>query len=223
MNIRPLQDRVVVRRTEEEKTSAGGIVLPGSASEKPAQGEVIAVGPGKRQENCDTQLGLLPGQIVATLDGEIDKDQAQLFSRRFQSVIELLEKQAAMFQEAVLLLTGLIIRTHQILHAPGPRALRVRAVVDFYYTQAAIIHHRPEDPSLVQNYQTLIDKTPWQALGNGASWKKVEGLTQFGPIYVNVLKLTKSRIRAVDCRTHASGLSLEDFSAAQNALAAVSG
>ena len=55
MNIRPLQDRVVVRRTEEEKTSAGGIVLPGSASEKPAQGEVIAVGPGKRQENGDTQ------------------------------------------------------------------------------------------------------------------------------------------------------------------------
>lgn len=55
MNIRPLQDRVVVRRTEEEKTSAGGIVLPGSASEKPAQGEVIAVGPGNRQENGDTQ------------------------------------------------------------------------------------------------------------------------------------------------------------------------
>ena len=55
MNIRPLQDRVVVRSTEEEKTSAGGIVLPGSASEKPAQGEVIAVGPGKRQENGDTQ------------------------------------------------------------------------------------------------------------------------------------------------------------------------
>ena len=55
MNIRPLQDRVVVRRTEEEKTSAGGIVLPGSASEKPAQGEVIAVGPGKGQENGDTQ------------------------------------------------------------------------------------------------------------------------------------------------------------------------
>ena len=43
MNIRPLQDRVVVRRTEEETTSAGGIVLPGSATEKPAQGEVLAV------------------------------------------------------------------------------------------------------------------------------------------------------------------------------------
>ena len=55
MNIRHLQDRVVVRRTEEETTSAGGIVLPGSATEKPAQGEVIAVGPGRRLENGDTQ------------------------------------------------------------------------------------------------------------------------------------------------------------------------
>ena len=65
MNIRPVQDRVVVRRTEEEKTSAGGIVLPGSASEKPAQGEVIAVGPGKRQENGDTQpVALKVGDTV---------------------------------------------------------------------------------------------------------------------------------------------------------------
>ncbi len=55
MNIRPLQDRVVVRRTEEETTTAGGIVLPGTATEKPAQGEVLAVGPGKRLENGDTQ------------------------------------------------------------------------------------------------------------------------------------------------------------------------
>ena len=44
MNIRPLQDRVVVRRMEEETTTSGGIVLPGSATEKPAQGEVLAVG-----------------------------------------------------------------------------------------------------------------------------------------------------------------------------------
>ena len=55
MKIRPLQDRVVVRRMEEETTSTGGIVLPGSAAEKPAQGEVIAVGPGKRQENGKIQ------------------------------------------------------------------------------------------------------------------------------------------------------------------------
>lgn len=55
MNIRPLQDRVVVRRTEEETTTAGGIVLPGSAAEKPAQGEVLAVGPGKRLEDGSSQ------------------------------------------------------------------------------------------------------------------------------------------------------------------------
>jgi chaperonin GroES len=47
MNIRPLQDRVVIRRMEQESTSAGGIVLPDSAAEKPVQGEVVAVGNGK--------------------------------------------------------------------------------------------------------------------------------------------------------------------------------
>ena len=47
MKIRPLQDRVVVKRQDEETTSAGGIVLPGSATEKPQQGKVVAVGPVK--------------------------------------------------------------------------------------------------------------------------------------------------------------------------------
>lgn len=51
MSIRPLYDRVVIRRVEEEATSAGGIVLPGSAAEKPSQGEVVAVGAGKALEN----------------------------------------------------------------------------------------------------------------------------------------------------------------------------
>jgi chaperonin GroES len=47
MKIRPLHDRVVIRRMEEERTSAGGIVIPDSATEKPIQGEVLAVGNGK--------------------------------------------------------------------------------------------------------------------------------------------------------------------------------
>jgi chaperonin GroES len=55
MSISPLQDRVVFRRTEEETTSAGGIVIPDSAAEKPSQGEVIAVGPGKKLENGSLQ------------------------------------------------------------------------------------------------------------------------------------------------------------------------
>ncbi len=65
MNIRPLQDRVVVRRTEEETTTSGGIVLPGSAAEKPAQGEVLAVGPGKRLEDGSSQpVDVKVGDIV---------------------------------------------------------------------------------------------------------------------------------------------------------------
>ena len=50
MNIRPLHDRVVVRRMEEERTSAGGIVIPDSATEKPIRGEITAVGNGKVTE-----------------------------------------------------------------------------------------------------------------------------------------------------------------------------
>ena len=53
MKFTPLHDKVLVKRTEEEEKSAGGIVLPGSATEKPSQGEVIAVGPGKKSENGD--------------------------------------------------------------------------------------------------------------------------------------------------------------------------
>jgi chaperonin GroES len=55
MNIRPLHDRLVVRRLDEETTSAGGIFLPDSATEKPSQGEVLAVGPGKTLDNGDTK------------------------------------------------------------------------------------------------------------------------------------------------------------------------
>jgi chaperonin GroES len=55
MKIRPLHDRVLVRREEEETKTAGGIVLPGSAAEKPSRGEVIAAGNGKIQDNGDVR------------------------------------------------------------------------------------------------------------------------------------------------------------------------
>lgn len=55
MNIRPLHDRVVIRRMEEERTSSGGIMIPDSATEKPIQGEVIAVGKGKSLDNGDVR------------------------------------------------------------------------------------------------------------------------------------------------------------------------
>jgi chaperonin GroES len=55
MKIRPLHDRVIVKRVEEETTTAGGIVLPGSAAEKPSQGVVLAVGNGKLLDNGDVR------------------------------------------------------------------------------------------------------------------------------------------------------------------------
>lgn len=51
MALRPLNDRVIVKRLENERTTAAGIVIPESAAEKPDQGEVVAVGPGKRTED----------------------------------------------------------------------------------------------------------------------------------------------------------------------------
>jgi len=80
MNIRPLHDRVVVKRMEEERTSAGGIVIPDSAAEKPQKGEVVAVGNGKLTDSgemraLDVKVGdqVLFGKYSGTeikLDGE---------------------------------------------------------------------------------------------------------------------------------------------------------
>ena len=80
MNIRPLHDRVIVRRMEEEKTSPGGIVIPDSATEKPVKGEVVAVGNGKILDSGDVRpLDVKKGDTIlfgkysgteVTVDGE---------------------------------------------------------------------------------------------------------------------------------------------------------
>lgn len=81
MKIRPLHDRVVVRRKEEETKSAGGIVLPGSAQEKPSQGEVVAAGTGRILQNGEVQpldvkvgdtvvFGKYSGSNTVEVDGE---------------------------------------------------------------------------------------------------------------------------------------------------------
>ena len=80
MKIRPLHDRVLVRRVEEETMTAGGIVLPGSATEKPTEGEILAAGKGKILENGEVRpmdvkvgdkvlFGQYSGQAVK-VDGE---------------------------------------------------------------------------------------------------------------------------------------------------------
>ncbi|KTC38262.1 MAG: co-chaperone GroES [Pseudomonas sp.] len=81
MKLRPLHDRVVIRRSEEEKKTAGGIVLPGSAAEKANSGEVIAVGTGKVLESGEVRalavkvgdkvvFGPYSGSNTVKVDGE---------------------------------------------------------------------------------------------------------------------------------------------------------
>ncbi|GAA5215481.1 co-chaperone GroES [Corallincola platygyrae] len=95
MTIRPLQDRVVVKRLEEETTSAGGIVLTGSAAEKSSKGEVIAVGPGRALDNGDVKaVGVNVGDTVL-FGGYIEKthkvDGQELLIMKEDNVLAVVE------------------------------------------------------------------------------------------------------------------------------------
>ena len=95
MKIRPLHDRVIIRRMEEEKTSAGGIVIPDSAAEKPVKGEVLAVGNGKIMENgeqraLDVKVGdtVLFGKYSGT---EVKADGEELVVMREDDIMGVIE------------------------------------------------------------------------------------------------------------------------------------
>jgi len=94
MKIRPLHDRIVVKRVEEETKTAGGIVLPGSATEKPSEGEVLAVGAGKPLDNgqiraLEVKVGdrVLFGKYSGT---EVKVDGEQLIVMREDDIMGIL-------------------------------------------------------------------------------------------------------------------------------------
>ncbi len=95
MNIRPLQDRLIVKRLEEEEKTKGGIIIPDAAKEKPMEGEVIAVGKGKVLEDgkvrpLDVKAGdrILFGKYAGT---EIKIDGAEHLIMREDDVLGVLE------------------------------------------------------------------------------------------------------------------------------------
>ena len=95
MNIRPLHDRVILKRMEEETTSPGGIVIPDSATEKPIRGEVIATGKGKRLESgevipLDVQVGdkVLFGKYSGT---EVKVNGEELLVMREEDIMGVIE------------------------------------------------------------------------------------------------------------------------------------
>ncbi|TQV89201.1 co-chaperone GroES [Aliikangiella coralliicola] len=95
MSIRPLHDRVLVRRTEDETTSAGGIVIPDNAKEKPSRGEVLAVGNGKHLDNgevrsLDVKVGdkVLFGKYAGN---EVKVDGEELLVMREDDIMGIIE------------------------------------------------------------------------------------------------------------------------------------
>ena len=96
MKIRPLHDRVVVKRMEEEKTSPGGIVIPDSATEKPIKGKIVAVGNGKITESGDVRkLDVKKGDEVlfGKYSGtEVKVDGDELLVMREDDIMAVIEK-----------------------------------------------------------------------------------------------------------------------------------
>ena len=97
MKFRPLADRVLVRRTDEEQTTEGGIVLPGSGAEKPSQGEVVAVGAGKTLDNGEVQAVSVSegdlvvfGQYAGSNTVKIDGDELVILNE--QDILGVIEK-----------------------------------------------------------------------------------------------------------------------------------
>jgi chaperonin GroES len=99
MKFRPLHDRVLVRRIEEEEKTAGGIIIPDTAKEKPMQGEVIAVGPGARDESgrlvpLDVKTGdrVLFGKWSGT---EVKIDGRELVIMKESDILGIIEGKAS--------------------------------------------------------------------------------------------------------------------------------
>ena len=104
MKFRPLHDRVVVRRIEAEEKTAGGIIIPDTAKEKPQEGEIIAVGPGARDENgkvqpLDVKAGdrVLFGKWSGT---EVRIDGEDLLIMKESDIMGIIEGSASMKKAA---------------------------------------------------------------------------------------------------------------------------
>ncbi len=170
---------------------------------------------GPDLESFETQAQ--PQVVVQALAGEVDAAQAAMFARRLVAVDRLLRQNPR--PEARLLRVGLLHRIPEILAAPPPRALRVRACVDFYFSQAAALQH--EDP-LAPRIEELTGGLAWSAIDRGLDHALLEGVSRWGPLHVNLLRVRgPRRLRCVDLRGRPGRFA--EQSLAEGALAAVSG
>ncbi len=184
---------------------------------------------GRDMHGLELQLRLLgPGlvqRIDDLLDGEVDADQAHMFGRRFAALLRLLTTMAESLPEARVLRAGVTCRMAEILAAPAPRALRVRALVDFYTSRAAALHHRQRlagrEPPTIEECAEAAD---WRPVAEGLEHAWLQGESDSGPLHVNLLRATDHRLQALDCRRLARvGRDFLQHAQATGAVAAVSG
>ena len=147
--------------------------------------------------------------VAASLIGEVDRDQARMFERRYQAVCALEGPRAWQILRVVL-----HRRMAGILASPGSRAARVRALVDFYFGQAAVL--RWADPSLPEAPDLPVE---WRTVAPGVAHCILDGRSAWGPVHINLLRLRNVRIDTLDCRGH----NFVDLITERGAIAGVSG
>jgi hypothetical protein len=163
------------------------------------------------------------GQVAVQLRSEVDPGQAAMFERRIHAVDRFLEAMGD--ATARLLRVGLRQRLRGILSGRGPRATRVRALADFYYSHASRHHHRRRSRHTV-SVREVIARSRFTSVAAGLEHVRLEGDTEEGPMRVNVLRADPERIhlRAVDLRPMVEqGISFEEHVVARGAVAGTSG
>ena len=158
------------------------------------------------------------------LSQEVDAGQAEMFARRIAAV----ERQLIDLQDATgrLLRVGLRQRLVGILAAPRPRALRVRALADFYYSFAGRWLHARSARGPARSLADAVRTLTWSEPFEGAELARLDDVLETGPVHVNLLRLGPGSVRArvVDCRDAvARGVPFAEHVESLGGLAAISG
>ena len=177
-------------------------------------------------QQAKEQIQALALEVEEVLGKDVDQDQARLFARRFRSVAVELGDLSGKSRTAGLYLIGLKNRIQEILVAPLPRALRVRAAADFYYSHAAILQHTALAPSPGRHATIgeLLERSRWEKVARGIFLKTIQGTTQRGPLRATLLKVErgKANFTAMRC-ADPGGKPFQQFVAESGAIAGVSG
>lgn len=175
-------------------------------------------------ERCSQQQDVLQERINDVLSGEVDEEQAALFARRFGKCWSYLIALGQSAPEARLWAAGITCRLVEILLASGPRALRVRALSDFYTSQAAILQYKQTHPQTAPSLEEGIKGLQWRKIRPHITHALFEGPTLWGPAHINLLRAERPTLQMFDSRPfHQMGLSFPEIIEQKRAVAGVSG